>query len=83
VWNVGTGVETSVNRMEALIRQSIPEAAPAVHDAAAPGEQRRSVLDGGALLRDFGMTGYTPLEEGLRTTIAWFRRRGRGVPARE
>ena len=76
VWNVGTGVETSVNRMEALIRRSIPEAPPAVHDAAAPGEQRRSVLDGGKLLRDFGIAGYTPLEEGLEKTIEWFRSRG-------
>jgi len=73
VWNVGTGVETSVNRIEALIRRSIPEAPPAAHDAAAPGEQRRSVLDGRKLLRDFGLAGYTPLEEGLETTIAWFR----------
>jgi len=73
IWNVGTGVETSVNRMEQLMRLSIPEAAPAVHDAAAPGEQRRSVLDGGKLRRDFGVPEYTPLEEGLKTTIEWFR----------
>ncbi|HET9793673.1 MAG TPA: NAD-dependent epimerase/dehydratase family protein [Thermoanaerobaculia bacterium] len=76
VWNVGTGVETSVNRMEALIRKWIPEAPPPVHDAAAPGEQRRSVLDGRKLMRDFGIPGYTPLEKGLETTISWFRRPG-------
>jgi UDP-glucose 4-epimerase len=73
VWNVGTGAETSVNRMESLIRRSIPGARPAVHDAAAPGEQRRSVLDGRKLLRVFDIAGYTPLEKGLETTIAWFR----------
>jgi len=73
VWNVGTGVETSVNRIEALIRRSIPEAPPAVHDAPPHGEQRRSVLDGGKLLSDFGMPGYTPLEKGLEETIAWFK----------
>jgi UDP-glucose 4-epimerase len=75
VWNVGTGVETSVNRIEALIRRFIPEAPPAVHDAPAPGEQRRSVLDGRKLLRDFGIPGYTPLEKGLDETMAWFRAR--------
>ncbi len=74
VWNVGTGVETSVNRMESLIRRSIPEAPAAAHDGAAPGEQRRSLLDGRRLLHDFGIGGYTPLEEGLETTISWFRR---------
>lgn len=79
VWNVGTGVETSVNRMEALIRRSIPEAPPAWHGEAAQGEQRRSVLDGRRLLRDFGIAGYTPLEDGLKTTIAWFR--GARAPA--
>ena len=80
VWNVGTGVETSVNRIEALIRRSIPEAPPAVHDAPPQGEQRRSLLDGRKLLRDFGIPGYTPLEEGLGETIAWFRSAARLVP---
>ena len=75
VWNVGTGVETSVNRIGALIHRFVPEAPAAVHDAPAPGEQRRSVLDGRKLLRDFGIPGYTPLEKGLDETMAWFRTR--------
>jgi len=75
VWNVGTGVETSVNRIEALIHRFVPEAPPALHDASAPGEQRRSVLDGRKLLSDFGIAGYTPLEKGLDETMAWFRMR--------
>jgi len=74
VWNVGTGVETSVNRIQALMQPFIPEAPPAVHDARAPGEQRRSLLDGRKLLRDFGMAGYTPLEKGLAETMDWFRK---------
>jgi len=74
VWNVGTGVETSVNRIQALMQPFIPEAPPAVHDAPAPGEQRRSLLDGRKLLRDFGMAGYTPLEKGLAETMDWFRK---------
>jgi len=74
VWNVGTGVETSVIRIESLIRRSIPEPPSTVHGAAASGEQRRSVLDGRKMLRDFGLPGYTPLEKALEPTIAWFRR---------
>lgn len=80
VWNVGTGVETSVNRLFALLRQSAGSPATAVHDAAAPGEQRRSVLDGRRFLRDFGLSAYTPLAEGLAATMAAFvmpARRGR------
>ena len=73
VWNVGTGVETSVNRIEALMRSFVPEAPPAVHDAPAPGEQRRSLLDGRKLLRDFGIAWYTPLQKGLEETMSWFR----------
>jgi nucleoside-diphosphate-sugar epimerase len=39
-----------------------------------PGEQRRSVLDGTAAQRDFGLPRYTPLEEGLKKTAEFFRK---------
>jgi UDP-glucose 4-epimerase len=62
-FNVGTGVETSVNQIAALL------GAPAVHGPAKAGEQRRSVLDGSKL----GFS-RTPLSEGLPETVAWFNR---------
>ena len=76
IWNVGTGVETSVNTLAARIREATGSAAPIEHDAPAPGEQRRSVLDGRKLLRDFGIPGYVPLREGIAATAAAFRSGG-------
>jgi UDP-glucose 4-epimerase len=73
VWNVGTGVETSVNALAEMIRETVGSRAPLEHDAPAPGEQRRSVLDGRKLLRDFGIGGYVSLREGIRSTVASFR----------
>jgi UDP-glucose 4-epimerase len=74
VWNVGTGVETSVNRLAELVRESLGSDLPIEHDPPAPGEQRRSVLDGTRLLRDFGIPGYVSLREGLQVTADAFRR---------
>ena len=72
-WNLGTGVETSVNRLFELLASALgyrgePECVPLP-----PGEQRRSVLDGTAVLRDFGLPPYTRLEAGLQTTADFFR----------
>ncbi len=72
-WNLGTGVETSVNRLFAMIAAALdfrgtPEAAPQP-----AGEQRRSVLDGSAVRREFGLPAWTPLETGIPITAEWFR----------
>jgi UDP-glucose 4-epimerase len=61
-FNVGTGVETSINQLAALL------GVRATHGPAKAGEQLRSVLDGSKL----GIT-YTPLRDGLEKTVAWFR----------
>jgi UDP-glucose 4-epimerase len=74
IWNVGTGVETSVNQLYRMMAERVGVPAEVGHDAPAPGEQRRSVLDGRKLLADFGIPGYTKLDEGLRETIDAFRR---------
>lgn len=73
IWNVGTGVETSINALAEMIREAVGSRASIEHDAPAPGEQRRSVLDGRKLLRDFGIGGYVPLRDGIAATAAWFR----------
>jgi UDP-glucose 4-epimerase len=72
-WNLGTGVETSVNRLfELLAREFGYESSPP-HAPAPAGEQQRSVLDGSAVRRDFGLPSYTRLEDGLKVTAAFFR----------
>jgi UDP-glucose 4-epimerase len=74
-WNLGTGIETSVNRLFRLIADALGYEGRAESVAQPPGEQRRSVLDGSAARRDLGLPAYTSLEKGIPTTAAWFRER--------
>ncbi|HJW14918.1 MAG TPA: NAD-dependent epimerase/dehydratase family protein [Thermoanaerobaculia bacterium] len=73
-WNLGTGIETSVNRLFELIARELGYREPAERVALPPGEQRRSVLDGSAVRRDFGLPPYTPLERGIQITADFFRK---------
>jgi UDP-glucose 4-epimerase len=72
-WNVGTGVETSVNRLFELLARALDFRGAPEHVPPVPGEQRRSVLDGSAARRDFGLPEWTPLERGIPITAEAFR----------
>jgi len=72
-WNVGTGVETSVNRLFELLARALDYSGAPEHVPPVPGEQRRSVLDGSAARRDFGLSAWTPFEEGIERTAEAFR----------
>lgn len=73
VFNVGTGVETTVNRLYDLVAAACGVLSPARKGAAKPGEQRRSVLDPRRAGEVLGITRWVPLPEGLRATAEWFR----------
>jgi UDP-glucose 4-epimerase len=71
-YNVGTGVETSVLELGALIadiceRRFEPEMAPA-----RPGEIQRIAIDSGRAASDLGWEARTPLPDGLKTTTDSF-----------
>ena len=68
-FNVGTGVETSINQLYALLAATIAPVALLQHGPPKVGEQKRSVLDGSRFAP------YLPLPEGLRRTVDWFRAR--------
>ena len=72
-WNLGTGVETSVNRLFELLAKELGYEQTPEHVPLPPGEQRRSVLDGELIRREFDLPPWTPLEKGLTATAAWFR----------
>jgi len=72
-WNLGTGVENSVNRLFELIAGALDYKGRPEFVDQPPGEQRRSVLDGSAARRDLGLASYTGLEKGIPATAAWFR----------
>jgi len=76
--NVGTGVETGVNRLHALLAKAAGSASPAVHGPAKPGEQRRSCVDPSAAARALGWRPNVRLEDGLARTFEWFRARRGG-----
>ena len=73
--NVGTGVETDVNQLHALMAKAAGvEAAPA-YASGRPGEQKRSCIDPSAAKAALGWRPEVALEEGLRRTLDFFRQR--------
>ncbi len=79
-WNLGTGIETSVNRLFELLAKEFGYAAKAPHAPPPAGEQQRSVLDGSAVRRDFSLPAWTPLAEGLKVTAEYFRKAAPAPP---
>ena len=75
IYNVGTGVETSVVDLYKEIARSLGSDLQAKHGPAKQGEQQRSVVDGSLGRRELGLPQPIPLSEGLARTAAWFRER--------
>jgi UDP-glucose 4-epimerase len=76
--NVGTGLETSVNRLFKELAGSSYELKP-VYDAARHGEQQRSVISPAAAAQALGWRPEVTLRAGLARTLAFFTERaGRG-----
>jgi UDP-glucose 4-epimerase len=73
IFNVGTGIETSVNQLFATLRDAIGSNAKAEHAPAKAGEQMRSVLDGSKLRRAAGLPDPIRIEEGIQRTVEWMR----------
>ena len=71
-WNLGTGVETSVNELFERIAAALDYREPAAHVPLPAGEQRRSVLDGSAIRSEFALPPWTSLQEGIPITAASF-----------
>lgn len=74
IYNVGTGVETSVNELYAELCRAIGSDAAADRGPAKEGEQVRSVLDGRKLRAIAGLPEPVALREGIQRTIEWLQR---------
>lgn len=77
IYNVGTGVETSVNKLYDIISNISRSKYLKKHGQALPGEQQRSCLSYKKFKR---MTGWRPkikLEEGLEKTYDWFNKQNK------
>ncbi len=74
--NIGTAVETDVNRLYAILAKAAGVDTPPLHGPAKPGEQRRSCLDPSAARAALGWAPEVSIEDGLRRTLEWFRHHG-------
>lgn len=72
VFNVGTGVETSVNELFRMLVGLTGSACKEVHGPAQKGEQMRSVIDPAKIKQELGWDQKVDLAEGLKKTVAYF-----------
>jgi UDP-glucose 4-epimerase len=71
--NIGSGQELSVNELYAHLAELTSSRFEPVYAAARPGELNRIVVDPSKAADVLGWRPQTPLEEGLKQTVAWFR----------
>lgn len=71
--NIGTGVETDINRLYALLAGAAGADTRAQHAPGKPGEQRRSCIDASLARKVLGWEPSVGLAEGLRRTLEYFR----------
>jgi UDP-glucose 4-epimerase len=71
-YNIGTGIETSVNQLYEILRDASGRDLPPVHGPAKPGEQLRSSLDPTDAGRVLGWRAEVTLARGLDETLRFF-----------
>lgn len=83
IYNVGTGVETSVVDLYRELARALGSDLEAEHGPAKPGEQRRSCVDSSLIRRELGLPEPLPVRAGLARTAAWFRERCSSLPRQQ
>ncbi|MGD0290622.1 MAG: NAD-dependent epimerase/dehydratase family protein [Candidatus Binataceae bacterium] len=73
--NIGTGIETSVNRLYGTLAAVAGSDRLAAYAPARPGEQTRSVIGAARARRELGWQPEVTLDEGLRRTYRFFQER--------
>ena len=71
--NVGSGVEISIKDLAELIARVVGFEGRLKWEPSRPDGQPRRLLDVSRAERAFGFTASTPLEDGLRRTVDWYR----------
>jgi UDP-glucose 4-epimerase len=72
--NIGTGIETSVNRLYDELQQRAGVSRPAEYAPARPGEQRRSAISPARAAATLGWSPAVTLSDGLGETFEYFAR---------
>jgi UDP-glucose 4-epimerase len=70
VFNVGTGVETSIAELHTICERAVGVTAPPRFDPPRPGDAARSVLDTSRASRELGFTASIGLADGIAATLA-------------
>jgi UDP-glucose 4-epimerase len=78
-FNIGSGRGTSVNRIYQLLRGLTGSSREASYCPARPGDVHKIYLECSKARDQLGWTAQTPLEEGLRRTVEYFRRARQGT----
>jgi UDP-glucose 4-epimerase len=73
VVNIGTGIETDVNTLAALLARHTRFSGQSIYNPPRPGEQFRSVIDPSMAKRELGFEPTIDLSVGLRETVEYFR----------
>lgn len=73
VFNIGTGIETSVNALASMFLEAADTDCPIVYQPARPGEQLRSVIDPTLAQQVLRWEPAVSLPDGLVATLAWLR----------
>jgi UDP-glucose 4-epimerase len=73
VYNIGSGTETSVNRLTSLITQAMGSAVKPSHGDPVPGEVRNISLDASAAWRELKWKPSCDLKRGIEATAEWMR----------
>ncbi|MFQ5966371.1 MAG: NAD-dependent epimerase/dehydratase family protein [Acidimicrobiia bacterium] len=73
LFNIGTGVETSVVDLYDLVARHCKFSQPPMYDEPKPGDLQRSVVDPSRAARHLGWKAWTTLDDGIRQTVDWFR----------
>lgn len=79
-FNVGTGRETTIKEIFAILKRLTGSRQPERHGPDRPGEQRRSAIDASKIGRQMGWRPVTPLQQGLEQTVAYFKRQEEAAP---
>lgn len=74
-FNVGTGVETSINDLFSILVQHTGANCKEVHGPAKKGEQARSVIDNTKMRHEVSWEPKADLSEGLKKTVEYFKDR--------
>jgi len=73
-YNIGTGIETSVNQLLELFSRITGNALKAEYAPARKGEVSRIALDCEKVKKELGFVPEVLLEEGLRRTVEWYKK---------